>query len=83
MKITIQAYTPLERGRILEHATLKKISSQLRRSPVQIALNYLISQDNVIAIPKGEKVSHVKEFIKSMKWRPSKSEIEIITYGLD
>jgi len=67
--ITIQAYTPLERGEIIKRPEIIQMSKRINKTPVQIALNYLISKPNVIAIPKTENVEHAKEIISAMGWR--------------
>jgi diketogulonate reductase-like aldo/keto reductase len=68
-RITIQAYTPLERGEVARHPVIMQISRRINKTPVQVALNYLISKPNVIAIPKTESLEHVKEIIGAMGWR--------------
>jgi len=77
-RITIQAYTPIERGEIVGDKVLKEIGERYGKTEVQVALNYLISQDYVIPIPKTEKRERVEEFIGSMGWRLSKGDINLI-----
>ncbi|MGC9011577.1 aldo/keto reductase [Thermogladius sp.] len=74
--IAIQAYMPLERGAVVTHPVVQRIASKYGRTPVQVALNYLISQDNVIPIPKAEKIEHVKEIMGSMGWRMRREDLE-------
>ncbi len=76
--ITIQAYTPLERGRVARLRLLEEIGRKYSRTPVQVALNYLISMPRVVAIPKSERVERVKEFIGAMGWRLSPEDIRLI-----
>ena len=73
--ITIQAYTPLERGRIRHLRIIKELSRKYNKTPIQIALNYLISHSRVIAIPKAEKMEHLIEIIGSMGWRLSLEDL--------
>lgn len=68
-KVTIQAYTPLERGSIATNSVLMNIAKKYDKTPLQIALNYLISHKNVVAIPKSERVNHVKEILGALGWR--------------
>ena len=74
--ILIQAYTPLERCRVSRHSVLKRIGKTINKTPVQVALNYLISRPNVIAIPKTERMEHLKEIHSSLGWRLSPEIIE-------
>jgi diketogulonate reductase-like aldo/keto reductase len=73
--IVIQAYTPLERGAVVRHPIVQRVAEKYGKTPVQVALNYLISQDNVVPIPKAERVEHVKEIIGSMGWRMSDEDL--------
>jgi len=73
--ITIQAYTPLERGRVRHLRIIKELSRKYNKTPIQIALNYLISHSRVIAIPKAEKMEHLIEIIGSMGWRLSLEDL--------
>ncbi len=76
--ITIQAYTPLERGRVARDPLLERIGRKYGKTPVQVALNYLISQPRVVAIPKTERVDRVKELLGAMGWRLSPEDLEAI-----
>jgi diketogulonate reductase-like aldo/keto reductase len=76
--ITIQAYSPLERGLVVNDKELLKIGSKYGRTAVQVSLNFLISRPYVVAIPKTEKVERVDEFRGALGWRLSKEDIELI-----
>ncbi|WP_440059150.1 aldo/keto reductase [Thermogladius sp. 4427co] len=76
--IAIQAYTPLERGAVAGHPVVKQVADKYGKTPIQVALNYLISQGNVIPIPKAEKIEHVKEILGSMGWRMDVKDLEIL-----
>ncbi len=73
--ITIQAYTPLERGEVTYNRVIKSVAEKKNKTPVQIALNYLISHKNVVAIPKTERKERVEEFYQTMGWRLSLEDI--------
>ena len=74
--ITLQAYTPIERGRVAEIPLIRELAAKYGRTPIQVALNYLISMPRVIAIPKSERVDRIKEFIGAMGWRLSREDFE-------
>ena len=76
--VTIQAYTPLERGRVVEVSLLRQIGEKYGKTAVQVALNFLISRPRTVAIPKAEKPHHVKEIAGSLGWRLDTSDIEVI-----
>lgn len=74
-RITVQAYTPLERGRVVSDKRLSEIGGKYGKTSVQVALNYLISHNNVTAIPKTERVERVVEFSGALGWRLEEDDI--------
>ncbi len=76
--ITIQAYTPIEKGAVIHHPIIKDLAARVKRTPIQVSLNFLISRPRVIAIPKTETMSHLKEILGSMGWRLSEYDIEYL-----
>jgi diketogulonate reductase-like aldo/keto reductase len=76
--ITIQAYTPLERGEVLKASKVREIASKYGKTPIQIALNYLISRPRVVAIPKAEKVEHVREIAGALGWRLREEDVKAL-----
>uniref|UniRef100_A0A7J3ZJQ6 Aldo/keto reductase n=1 Tax=Fervidicoccus fontis TaxID=683846 RepID=A0A7J3ZJQ6_9CREN len=76
--ITVQAYTPLERGLVAKNQTLAEIGRKYNRTPVQVALNYLILHERVVAIPKTEKKPRVKEFKEAMGWRLRPEDVAVL-----
>lgn len=76
--ITIQAYTPLEKGKVANNKILSEISKKYNKTSIQVALNYLISNPMVTAIPKTEKTERVLEFKGALGWRLTKEDIELI-----
>ena len=76
--ISIQAYSPLERGKVVGVRLLSKIGRKYGRSPLQVALNFLICRPRVIAIPKAERREHMEEILGSMGWRLDPSDLEEI-----
>lgn len=73
--ITIQAYTPLERGAVARDKLLNEIGKKYGKSAVQVGLNYLISHEMVTTIPKTERKIRVQEFRGALGWRLNKEDI--------
>ncbi len=71
--VTIQAYSPLERGGVVSSDMVKRVAEEVGKTPVQVALNYLISHPRVVAIPKTESSVRVREIVGAMGWRLSES----------
>lgn len=76
--ITLQAYTPLERGRVKGIKPLEELGARHGRTSIQVALNYLISMPRVIALPKAERMEHVKEVLGAMGWRLSLDDVKLL-----
>ena len=73
-KITVIAYSPLARG--INHikardpgAVLSKVATLTGKTESQVALNWCISKENVIAIPKASSVDHVVQNCDASGWR--------------
>jgi len=77
-KVTIQAYTPIEKGRVNDVEVIKRIAGKYGKTPVQVALNYLISRPYVTAIPKSERKERIKEFRGALGWRLELRDIEVL-----
>ena len=60
-KIPIMAYSPVEQRAFVDNARLKDIAAQHNATTTQIALSWLLHQDNIIAIPKAVNPDHVRE----------------------
>ena len=58
--IAVTAYSPLDRGKIINNLKIKEISKKYNKSPAQIILRWLIQKD-IIVIPKTSFEKHLKE----------------------
>jgi diketogulonate reductase-like aldo/keto reductase len=59
--IPIMAYSPIEQGRLLGDAALRRVAERHDATPAQVALAWVLRQDGVVAIPKAGTVDHVHE----------------------
>ncbi len=78
-KITLMAYTPLEKGRVVSHPVITEIAQKHGKTPVQVSLNWLIQQDQVIAIPKTSNPDHLVEFLGALDWSLDNDDLEKIS----
>jgi len=79
--ITIIAYRPIERGSILTgyvREALEEVGRKYGKTPVQVALNWLISKPMTIAIPKASRIEHLKELAGSLGWRLSDEDVRLL-----
>jgi diketogulonate reductase-like aldo/keto reductase len=59
--IPLMAYSPLDQGRLLGNAALKKLAAGLHCTPAQLAIAWVLAQPGVVAIPKSSTRERVKE----------------------
>ncbi len=77
-KITLIAYSPLAQGEILRSRITRKLQEmgeKYGKTPLQVALNWLITQPEVITIPKASKIEHVEENAGAAGWRLTEEDI--------
>lgn len=60
-QIPVMAYSPVEQGRLLKHRPLLALAQEKGVSAAQLAIAWLLHQDNVIVIPKAGSPAHVEE----------------------
>jgi diketogulonate reductase-like aldo/keto reductase len=59
--LPIQAYSPIEQGRLLRDRTLTGVAIRHRATPAQIALAWVLRQSDMMVIPKATTLEHVRE----------------------
>lgn len=59
--VPVMAYSPIEQGRMLKHKVLGEIARELGARPAQVALAWLLRQEDVIPIPKAATLEHVRD----------------------
>src|SRR4028118_2308399 len=64
--IPIMAYSPIEQGRLLRNPTLQSIAQQRGVTTAQVALAWLLHQENIIVIPKSSRVDHVEQNLAAL-----------------
>jgi diketogulonate reductase-like aldo/keto reductase len=57
----LTAYSPLARGAVLGDSTLERIGDTYRKAETQVALRWLLQQENVVAIPRSSSPEHIRE----------------------
>lgn len=73
--IPMMAYSPLEQGRLLGDADLRRIADEHSATPAQIALAWVLRKGDLIAIPKASKPGHVKQNRIALDIRLSPDEL--------
>lgn len=70
------AWRPLQKGALLSSPVLQEIAKKYRKTPAQIALNWLISQKNVVTLSKTGSRKHLQENLGALGWELEKEDIE-------
>ena len=82
-KVTLIAYSPLARGM---HAirkndpagVLRTVAAETGKTEAQVALNWCIARDSVVAIPKADSPEHVEENCVASDWRLTQGQIAVL-----
>ena len=73
--IILTAYSPLAQGKLLKNKVLAAIAAKHGKTVAQVALNWLLSHKNVIAIPKAASIEHVRENAGAVGWELSQEDM--------
>jgi diketogulonate reductase-like aldo/keto reductase len=74
--IMLIAWSPLEEGKLAKpgFAVLDEIAKKYEKTQAQVSLNWLISQEKIITIPKATSIEHIKENVGALGWRLSEED---------
>lgn len=85
--IAVMAYTPLASGALSSRSlmrrkeamgVLERIALETSKTMAQVALNWCISKENVIAIPKANGAQRVVENCGASGWKLSSAQVEAL-----
>ena len=81
--ITVIAYSPLSKSptRILEcdpTSVIPQIARETAKSAAQIAINWCLCRDGVVAIPKGGSSEHILENCAASEWRLTAAQLALL-----
>ena len=74
--IILVAYTPLARGKLTRpgNPVLDELAEKYGKTQAQVSLNWLISQENVVAIPKASNPVHIRDNLGAVGWKLSEED---------
>ncbi len=72
--VALLAYFPMGHGKLVSNPKLREIGARHGKTAAQVALNWLLSQENVFPIPRASHAAHVEENFGSMDWRLTDEE---------
>jgi diketogulonate reductase-like aldo/keto reductase len=76
--ILLTAYSPIDRGHLVDDPTVNEIAEKYNATPAQIALNWLICQPNVIALPMSTNRAHLEENLGALELELSEDDIKLL-----
>lgn len=77
--ISLTAYCPLARGEVFRDPTLERIGKQYGKNAGQVALRWLVQQDNVIAVPRSSNPDHVASNFEVFDFELTEEEMSEIS----
>jgi diketogulonate reductase-like aldo/keto reductase len=80
--IAVIAYRPLANGELAKPGIilLDELAKKYGKTQAQIAINWLISKQNVVTIPKAVKIDHIKENLGAIGWKLSEGDIQRLNH---
>lgn len=79
--VLLVAERPLERGLVLEKKDcMDEMVEKYGKSYAQIAINWLVSQKNVVTIPKATGTAHMEENLGGVGWTMEADDIEMLRH---
>lgn len=77
-QVPIMAYSPVEQGRLLRHPTLQSIAERRQVSTAQLAIAWLLHQDQTIVIPKASSIAHIEQNQAALDLSLSPEELQVL-----
>jgi diketogulonate reductase-like aldo/keto reductase len=76
--VMLVAYRPFQKGMLLEekNVLMDEMCQKYNKTPAQIGINWLISQENVITLSKMGNKDHLLENLGSLEWKMNQEDIE-------
>jgi len=74
----IMAYSPVEKGALLDHPDLRRVATERGATSAQVALAWSVRSGGVIAVPKAVRLAHVKENAAALDLELTDEELEVL-----
>ena len=81
--VMLVAWRPLAKGTIIdvEYPLFDELCEKYHKTRAQIALNWLLSQDNIVTISTMRSTAHLEENIAALNWNMTNEDIESLRHG--
>lgn len=79
--VLLVAWRPVQKGLLSDSADpiLRTIAARLQKTPAQIAINWLIAQDNVVTLSTMRTPSHLDENLGALSWKLGAADFKLLT----
>lgn len=74
----ITAWGPLEKGLLDQGQMLQELAGKYKKTPYQVALNWVMAQPNTITIPKTSNIEHLGENLGALGWELEAQDLEML-----
>jgi len=76
--VMLVAWRPLQKGVLPRVELLSELASKYNKTPSQIAINWLVSQKNVVTLSKTSNLQHLEENLEALDWTMEADDVERI-----
>lgn len=78
--VLLVAYRPVQKGKLLEDVPeiMDEMCVKYQKTPAQIAINWLVSQQSVATIAKTSDPAHLKENLGGLGWNLTEGDVELL-----
>jgi diketogulonate reductase-like aldo/keto reductase len=79
--IFIEAWRPIQQGGLTKTGieVTDKMCEKYDKTPAQIALNWLLSQKNVVTLTKASTIEHLEENLGAVGWSMSDEDVKFLS----
>lgn len=76
--VFLVAWRPVGKGNLLDKipSVMQEMCDKYKKTPAQIAINWLISQSNVLTLSKTRHLGHLKDNLGALGWKMDKDDME-------
>ena len=76
--VFLMAWRPIGKGNLLEKVPviIEEMCKKYNKTPAQLAINWLVTQPNVITLSKTSSSDHLKENLGALDWKMEGEDIE-------
>jgi diketogulonate reductase-like aldo/keto reductase len=76
--IMLIAWRPIQKGALVNNPPkiMQKMMEKYNKTASQVAINWLISQENVVTLSKTRSVNHLRDNLGALEWGMEKEDVE-------